>query len=143
MYSLALTDCVNTDLPFLGGSGLKFITNSTLLLYEEVLSPTGMPQGVPQMSSLVWFLIQLSLGVWKWEMEHYPEERQLFLSPTSCLLGATCLSSFSVDHHLPLTHQLLKGYSWVFLYLKKKGHLAGARALQKSSLGEEPSVGLR
>lgn len=110
---------------------------------RKCLDPTVMPQGVPQMSSLVWHLIQLSLEAWKWEMEHFPEKRRLLLSPTFCHPGATCLSSFSVDHHLLLTHQLLKGHSWVFLYLKKKDHLAGARALQKSILGKKPPVGLR
>lgn len=80
---------------------------------------------------------------WDLEVGNGTLGRRKTALPLSSFPSPGSYTSLSVDHHPLLTHELHEGHSWVFLYLKKSNHLAGARALQKTGLGGESSVGLR
>lgn len=108
----------------------------------KCLDLTGMlrGEGTPEV-----FFSFVSNSAEPWGLEVGNEtlrRRKTALSLSSSSSSGSYTSPLSVDHPL-LTHQLPEGHGWVFPYLKKNDHLAGARALQKTGLGGEPSVGLR
>lgn len=107
----------------------------------KCLDLTGMlrGEGTPE---VFFSFVSNSAEPWGLEVGNETLRRRKTALSLSSFSSSGSYTSLSVDHPL-LTHQLPEGHGWVFPYLKKNDHLAGARALQKTGLGGEPSVGLR